>query len=51
MRVTAPAGYRRVSMSWFKRDKPEGDKLPKIKDAERRVNVIEFDNGAFQFAL
>jgi acetyl-CoA carboxylase carboxyl transferase subunit beta len=26
-------------MSWFKRDKPNGDKLPKLEDSERRVRT------------
>lgn len=26
-------------MSWFKRDKPDGEKLPKIADKERRVKT------------
>jgi len=26
-------------MSWFKRDRPEGEKLPKVEDSERRVRT------------
>src|SRR3954471_8701757 len=39
LRRCPSAGYRMVSMSWFKRDKEDGEKLPHLGEKERRVRT------------
>jgi acetyl-CoA carboxylase carboxyl transferase subunit beta len=39
LRRQPSAGYRKVSMSWFKRDKGDEDKLPSLGSKERRVRT------------